>query len=117
MQAQQTLTVSRHSFSTLVAVVATLFAAVLAIAIVATAERSATPATRGAVAVRGIGAEQIAHDRSGAGLGAPRSIGSSNLSQPIRGRAREHLGEASRGPVTTSCPRSGFLAARPARAR
>jgi hypothetical protein len=79
LQAQQALALPRQSFSTLLAIVATLVAAVLAIALVVTADRPATSATQRVIAAQGAGDEQIAHDRSEAGLGAPSSIGGQQI--------------------------------------
>jgi hypothetical protein len=79
LQAQQALSLPTRSFSTLVAILATLVAAALALALVVTVNRPATSATQGVVATQGIGAEQIAHDRSEGGLGVPSSIGAEQI--------------------------------------
>lgn len=79
MQAQQTLALPRRSFSTLVAVVATVVAAMLALVLVLSVERSAPMATPTVVTLHGVGVEQIAHNRSEEGLGAPGSVGSEQI--------------------------------------
>ena len=68
MQAQQTIALRRQSLSTLVAIVATLVAAALALALVLSVYRPATPAAPTVVTLHGVGAEQIAHDRAEGGL-------------------------------------------------
>ena len=72
MQAQQAIAPRRQSLSTMVAVVATLIAAALALTLVVTVYRPATPATPATplvVPLHGVGADQIAHNRSEEGLG------------------------------------------------
>ena len=74
MQAQQSLTLHKRSFSTAVAIFATGLATALALALVLTIERPATSATPTVVTLRGGGAEQIAHNRLEEGFGALGSV-------------------------------------------
>jgi hypothetical protein len=79
LQAQQALVLSRWSFSALIAIVATVVAAALALALVVTVDRPATSATPSVVTLRGVGAEQVAHNRSEEGLGASSSVGGEQI--------------------------------------
>ena len=79
MQAQQAITLPRQSFSRMVAVVATVIAAALALALVLTVERPATSATSTVVTLHGVGGEQIAHNRSEQGLGGSASVGGEQI--------------------------------------
>lgn len=75
LQVQQAMAVSRWSYSTLVAIVATLVAAAFAVALVAAVDRPATSLAPTMVTLQGIGAEQIGHNRSEEGLTAAGSAG------------------------------------------
>ena len=79
MQAQQTLAFPRRSFSTTVAVVATVIAMALALALVFTVERPATSAAPTVVTLHDVGGEQIAHNRSEQGLGGSASVGGEQI--------------------------------------
>jgi hypothetical protein len=92
LQAQQALVIPRWSVSTLIAVVATLVAAALALALVVTAERPATLAAPTVVPLYRVGAEQIAHNRSEEGLGASSSVGGEQIAH---NRSEEGLGASS----------------------
>jgi hypothetical protein len=75
LQAQQALVLPRWSFSTLIAIVATLVAAALALGLVVTLDRPSTSATPTIVTLRGVGPDQVAHNRSEEGLGVSSSVG------------------------------------------
>jgi hypothetical protein len=79
LQAQQTLVLSRRSFSTLIAIVATLVAAALALGLVVIVDRSAASATPTVVMLHGVGAEQVAHNRSEEGFGVSVSVGGEQI--------------------------------------
>ncbi len=79
MQAQQAIALPRQSFSRMVAVVATVIAAALALALVSTVERPATSQTATVVTVHGVGGELVAHNRSEQGLGGPASVGGEQI--------------------------------------
>lgn len=79
MQAQQAIPFPRRSFSNVVAIVATLLAAALALALVVTVERPLTSATPAVVTLHEVDAEQIAHNRSEQGLGGSGSIGGEQI--------------------------------------
>lgn len=90
MQAQQAISLNRRSGSTAIAVLATAVAAALALALVYTSDRPASPAAPTVVTLKGVGAEQIAHDRSEEGLGAPSySVGGE---QVAHNRSEEGIG-------------------------
>jgi hypothetical protein len=89
MQAQQALALPGRSLSTLVAVVATVVATMLALALVFTVERPATSATPTVVTLHGVGIEQIAHSRSEEGLGGPGSVGGEQIAH---NRSEEGVG-------------------------
>ena len=74
MQAQQAIALPTQSFSRMVAVVATVVAAVLALALVQTVDRPATSAAQTIVALHGVGGEQVAHNRSEQGFGGSSSV-------------------------------------------
>jgi hypothetical protein len=63
----------------MVAILATVIAAALALALVVTASPPATSATPTVVTLQGLGAEQIAHNRSEDGLGGAISIGGEQI--------------------------------------
>jgi len=75
MQAQQSLTLQKRSLSTAVAIMATGLAAALALALVSTLDRPTTAMTPAPVALPGLGAEQVAHNRSEEGFGVSSSVG------------------------------------------
>ena len=79
MQAQQALAVPRWSFSTLIAIVAIVVAAALALALVVTVDRATTSAAPTVVTLHGVGAEQVAHNRSEQGLGVFSSVGGEQI--------------------------------------
>ena len=79
MQAQQALALPRRSFSTVVAVVATVIAMALALGLVFTVERPATSAAPTVVTLRGVGGDQIAHNRSEQALGGSASVGGEQI--------------------------------------
>jgi hypothetical protein len=79
LQAQQTLALSRWSFSTLIAIVATLVAVALALALVVIVDRPATSAIPTVVTLHGVGADQVAHNRSEEGLGVSSSVGGEQI--------------------------------------
>jgi hypothetical protein len=93
LQAQQALALSRWSFSTLIAIVATVVAAALALALalVVTVARPVTLSTPTVVTLRGVGAEQIAHNRSEEGLGVLGSVG---VEQIAHNRSVEGLADS-----------------------
>ena len=80
MQAQQAIALQRRSYSTVVAVVATVVAGLLAIALVFSVERPAASAQPTVVTLHGIGSEQVAHNRSEEGLGASGTVGGEQVS-------------------------------------
>jgi hypothetical protein len=79
LQAQQTLALPRRSFSTLIAIVATMVAAALTLALVVTVDRPATSSTPTVVTLHGVGAEQVAHNRSEEGLSISSSVGGEQI--------------------------------------
>lgn len=79
MQAQQTIALRSRSFSTFVAVVATLVAAVLALALVSIVDRPVASTTLSVVTLHGVGSDQISHNRSEEGLGGQGSIGGQQI--------------------------------------
>ncbi len=89
MQAQQALTLPRWSFSTLIAILATVVAAAVALALVVTVDRPAMSATPTVVTLHGVGAEQVAHNRSEEGLGVSSSVGGEQIAH---NRSEEGLG-------------------------
>lgn len=91
MQAQQVLALPRWSFSTLIAIVATVVAAALALALVVSVDRPATSATPTVVTLHGVGAEQVAHNRSEEGLGVSSSVGGEQIAH---NRSEEGLGNS-----------------------
>lgn len=80
MQAQQAISLPRRSYSTMIAVVATVVAGLLALALVFSVERPATTAEPTIVTLHGVGSEQVAHNRSEEGLGGPGSAGGQQVS-------------------------------------
>lgn len=74
MQAQQAISLRRRSFSTMVAVLATAVAAVLALALMATVDRPATSSTPTVVTLHSVTGEQVAHNRSEEGQGTSGSV-------------------------------------------
>jgi hypothetical protein len=80
LQAQQTIALQRRPFSTMVAVVATVIAAALALAlVVSVAGQPASSASPTVVTLHGVGAEQISHNRSDEGLGGSSSVGGQQI--------------------------------------
>lgn len=79
MQAQQALVLSKWSFSTLIAIVATFVAVALALALVVIVDRPATSATPTVVTLHEVGAEQVAHNRSEEGFGVSVSVGGEQI--------------------------------------
>jgi hypothetical protein len=79
MQAQQAIAHPRMPFSTVVAAVATLIAAALALALIFTVERPAMVPTPTIVTLHGVGAQQIAHNRSEEGLGVSGAFASEQI--------------------------------------
>jgi hypothetical protein len=79
LQAQQTLGLPRRSFSTLIAIGATVVAAALTLALVVTVDRPATSSTPTVVTLHGVGVEQIAHNRSEEGLAISSSVGGEQI--------------------------------------
>ena len=75
MQAQQAISLPRRSYSTMIAVVATVVAGLLALALVISVERPAASETQSVVTLHSVGAEQVAHNRSEEGFGASGSVG------------------------------------------
>ena len=79
MQAQQTLALPRWSFSTLIAIVATVVAVALTLVLVVTVDRPAMSSTPTVVTLHGVGAEQVGHNRSEEGLGINSSVGGEQI--------------------------------------
>ena len=105
MQAQQTIALRRQSLSTLVAIVATLVAAALALALILSVYRPATSAAPTIVTLHGVGAEQIVHNRSEDGLGGtgspdqrPFVVEHPPYSSPASSNACEWVGTPPRRP-------------------
>ena len=63
----------------MVAVVATVIAAALALALVITVAGATTSSAPTVVALHGVGADQISHNRSEEGLGGSRSVGGQQI--------------------------------------
>ena len=80
MQAQQAIALPRRSYSTVIAIVATVVAGLLALALVFDVERPATSAAPTVVTLHGVGAQQINHNRSEEGLGGSGSVGGEQVS-------------------------------------
>lgn len=91
MQAQQALAFPRWSSSTLIAIVATVVAAALALALIVTVHQPTTSAAPTVVTLRGVGAEQVAHNRSEEGLGASNSAAGEQIAH---NRSEEGLGKS-----------------------
>ena len=68
MQLQQAIDIRRRSYSTLIAVVATVVAAMLAVALVFSVGRTVTSLSPNEVSLHDVSGEQVAHNRSEAGL-------------------------------------------------
>lgn len=79
MQAQHTITLRRQSFSTMVAVLATAVAAVLALSLVVTVDRPATSSMPTVVTLRSVTGDQVAHNRSEEGLDTSGSVGGGQI--------------------------------------
>ena len=74
LHAQQSLTLRKRSLSTGVAIMATGLATALALALVFTFDRPTTVVIPAPVALHGIGADQVAQNRSEESLGASSSV-------------------------------------------
>jgi hypothetical protein len=91
LQAQQALVLRRLSFSTLIAIVATLVAAALALGLVVIVDRPSMSANPTIVTLRGVGPDQVAHNRSEEGLGVFSSMGGEQITH---NRSEEGLGNS-----------------------
>jgi hypothetical protein len=80
MQVQQAIALSRWSFSTTVALVATFVAAALAFVLVVTVDQPVTSAAPAVVSLHGVvGADQVAHNRSEGEFGVSVSVGGEQI--------------------------------------
>ena len=78
MQAQTAITLPRRSYSTMVAVVATVVAALLALALVVSVGRPAAYSLPQQVTLQDVSGQQVAHNRSEQGLGGA-SVGGQQI--------------------------------------
>ena len=79
MQAQQAIALPTRSYSTVIAILATVVAGFLAVALVFSVERPAVSSAPTVVTLHGIGSEQIAHNRSEEGLVSSASVGGQQI--------------------------------------